>query len=413
MQSVDSNRRIHTGIPRYRSFQRPALFQQGFRPFFLAAGVWGALAVVVWLAIIGGEISLPTSFMPSRWHAHEMLFGFAVAAVAGFMLTAIPNWTGRMPLQGVPLIMLFCTWLLGRVAVAASALIGSFVSAAVDLAFLAALLAVIVREIVSGRNWRNLPMPVAIGLLLAANALTHLDAAGWLHSAAVGERLGLATLVLLISLVGGRIIPSFTRNWLGKQGKLRVPAPFNRFDVVALLFILGALALWVALPQSTVGGFALIGAGLLNFVRLMRWRTLSTLSEPLLWILHLGYGWITIGLLLLGGAAIFPEALPVTSGLHALGTGGIGSMILAVMTRATRGHTGRSLAAGVATTPIYILVTLAAALRVGAPFIPEFYLTFLTASGVAWVFAFGFFLCNYGPMVLTERSEAKGYREVQ
>jgi len=276
MQPVDSNLRIHTGIPRYRPFQGPALFQKGFRPFFLGAGVWGALAVLIWLAIVRGEISLPTSFVPIRWHAHEMLFGFAAAAVAGFMLTAIPNWTGRMPLQGVPLILLVSTWLLGRVAVATSALVGIIASAIVDLAFLAALLAIVLQEIIAGRNWRNLPMPIAVGLLLAANSLTHLDAAGWLPSGAVGERLGLATLILLISLVGGRIIPSFTRNWLIKQGALVVPAPFARFDVVTLLFVLGTLALWVASPQSALGGLALVGAGVLSFVRL----TLANAAHP-------------------------------------------------------------------------------------------------------------------------------------
>jgi uncharacterized protein involved in response to NO len=332
-----------------------------------------------------------------------MLFGFAAAAVAGFMLTAIPNWTGRMPLQGVPLILLFGTWLLGRVAVATSALVGSIAAAIVDLAFLAALLAIVFREIIAGRNWRNLPMPVAVGLLLAANSLTHLDAAGWLPSGAVGERLGLATLILLISLIGGRIIPSFTRNWLIKQGDVVVPAPFARFDVVTLLFVLGALALWVASPQSALAGMALIGAGMLSFVRQTRWRTLSTLSEPILWILHVGYGWVSIGLILLGCAAIFPETFPSTSGLHALAAGAVGTMILAVMTRATRGHTGRSFTAEAGTTAIYILITLAAALRVAAPFIPDFYLAFLMASGVAWVSAFVLFILYYGPMLLTAR----------
>lgn len=404
MQPVETNLRIHTGIPRYRPFQGPVLFQQGFRSFFLGAGVWGALAVVIWLATIGGEISLPTSFVPARWHAHEMLFGFAAAAVAGFMLTAIPNWTGRMPLQGIYLILLFSTWLLGRVAVATSALVGSIVSAVVDLAFLAALLAIVLREIIAGRNWRNLPMPVAVGLLLAANGLTHLDAAGW-PSGAVGQRLGLATLVLLISLVGGRIIPSFTRNWLVKQGELPVPAPFDRFDVVTVFFVLGTLALWVTSPQSALGGLALIGAGLLSSVRLIRWRTLNTLSEPMLWVLHLGYGWVSIGLVLLGGAAIFPEAFPPTSGLHALAAGAVGTMILAVMTRATRGHTGRSLTADAGTTAIYILITLAAALRVAAPLIPGFYLVFLMTSGVAWIAAFSLFVLCYGPMLLTARVE--------
>lgn len=224
---------------------------------------------------------MPTSFESSRWHAHEMLFGFAVAAVAGFMLTAIPNWTGRMPLQGLSLMGLFAAWVFGRIAVATSSFLGVTLAAAIDLAFLAALLGVVLREIVAGRNWRNLPMPVAIALLLVANGLSHLEAAGWLPGGKIAERLGLATLIVLISVVGGRIIPSFTRNWLIKQGA-NVPAPFGRFDVVTLLCVVGALAIWVASPQNVLVGFALTGAGLLSCARLARWQSLRTLSEPIL-----------------------------------------------------------------------------------------------------------------------------------
>jgi uncharacterized protein involved in response to NO len=398
-----ANPHIHTGIPRYRPFKGPALFQQGFRPFFLGAGIWAALAVLMWLAIGGGKISLPTSFMPARWHAHEMLFGFAAAAVAGFMLTAIPNWTGRMPLQGIALIFLFGAWVFGRIVVATSALLGSMASAIVDLTFLASLLVVVLREIISGRNWRNLPMPIAICLLLAANGLDHLDAAGWLHSGVAGQRLAVAILVLLISLIGGRIIPSFTRNWLIKQGQALVPAPFDRFDLAALLFTVVALAIWIVSPQSPLGGLALIGAGLLSVARLTRWRSLSTLSEPILWILHLGYGWVAVGLLLLGTAAIFPTLVASTAGLHALAAGAIGTMTLAVMTRATRGHTGRSLEAGPGTTAIYLLITLAALLRVAAPFTSDLYSALVIAAGVAWVTAFSLFVLFYGPMLLTPR----------
>lgn len=219
------------GIPRYKVFNGPVLFSQGFRPFFLGAGVWAVLAVSIWLLIVRGDTSLPMIFAPLRWHAHEMLFGFAAAAMAGFVLTAIPNWTGRLPLQGVPLIILSGTWLLGRVAMATSTLIGGLLAALIDLSFLAMLFSVVLREIVAGRNWRHFPLPVAVAVLIVANALTQLEANGLAPSTMLGERLGLATFVLLISLVGGRIIPSFTRNWLAKMGSDVMPTPLNRFDV--------------------------------------------------------------------------------------------------------------------------------------------------------------------------------------
>ena len=389
------------GIPRYRTFPGPALFGQGFRPFFLGAGVWSAVAVFIWLRIIRGDLSIPTVFAPAAWHAHEMLFGFVAAAVAGFLLTAIPNWTGRLPLQGLPLIFLFGVWVLGRVAMATSRIVGGPLAALVDIAFLTILFFAVLREIVSGRNWRNLPMPIALVMLVVANALTQLQANGLASSGMLGERLGLATIVLLISLIGGRIIPSFTRNWLVKRGEDRVPSPFARFDVGTLLIMLISLSLWVANPDTRSSAYALIIAGLMSIARLSRWRGLRTHAEPLLWILHLGYAWVAIGLSLLGISALLPAAVPYSAGLHALSAGAIGTMTLAVMTRATRGHTGRSLTADPRTVVIYVLITLAAVLRVVAPFFPNVYVVLLMSSGASWIGAFSLFVACYGPMLLT------------
>jgi uncharacterized protein involved in response to NO len=205
------------GIPRYRLFTGPPLLRQGFRPFFLAAGVWAVAAVVLWISAIQGYVAIPTAFDPIGWHAHEMLFGFVLAAIAGFLLTAIPNWTGRLPLQGLPLAVLAGVWLLGRGAVFGSAWIGVGIAAALDLSFLALLLIVVLREILAGRNWHNLAMPAVLGGLLVANALTHADAAGIAATGALGQRLGIGIVILLIGLIGGRIIPSFTLNWLKKR----------------------------------------------------------------------------------------------------------------------------------------------------------------------------------------------------
>lgn len=183
--------------------------------------------------MLAGRLWLPSVMAPVEWHVHEMLYGFLVAAVAGFLLTAIPNWTGRMPLQGLPLLGLVLLWLAGRAACAVSEWTGGPAAAGVDLAFLAVFLAVVLREVTAGRNWRNLPMAAALVLLLAGNALMHAAALGWIADADVGWRLGLAVAVMLISLIGGRIVPSFTRNWLSKRESPVLPPPFGGIDRVA------------------------------------------------------------------------------------------------------------------------------------------------------------------------------------
>jgi uncharacterized protein involved in response to NO len=388
-------------VPRYRAYEGPALFRQGFRPFFLAAGLWGATAVPLWLLAFHGSIAVPTAFDPAAWHAHEMIFGFAAAVVAGFLLTAIPNWTGRLPLQGLPLITLFTLWLVGRGAMAGSAAIGAGPAAVLDLAFLVALLTVALREILAGRNWRNLPLLLALALLIAANTLTHLHATGLAEMGALGQRLGVAILVLLINLIGGRIIPSFTRNWLSKRGAGSLPAAFGGFDKLCLLTTLLALASWVFLPEHPLVGIALLTAGALNLGRLARWRGARCLSEPLVWSLHLGFLWVPLGLLLLGLASFLPETLLATAGLHALTAGAVGAMTLAVMTRATLGHAGRELRADRATTIIYLAVALAAATRVAAPAFPQVYSQLLWASGLLWTLAFALFVVCYGRIHLS------------
>lgn len=388
-------------IPRYRAFDGPALLRQGFRPFFLGAGLWAFADTALWLAVLNGALTIPTAFGPAAWHAHEMIFGFAAAAIAGFLLTAIPNWTGRMPLQGVPLAVLFATWLIGRAAMATSVIIGPQLAAALDLAFPVLLIGVVLREILAGRNWRNLPMPAALAGLLVANALTHIEAMGLARSGPIGQRLGIGIIIVLISLVGGRIIPSFTRNWLAKRGATRMPAVPGRLDRLCLSLVLAALGAWVAIPTEMTTGTLLLVAGLASFARLARWRGHRTLAEPLVWSLHLGFAWVPAGLCLLGLGVFVPSAIPPTIGLHALSAGAIGSMTLAVMTRASLGHTGRGLTADGWTTAIYILITPAAATRVIAPIVADFYGVLLWTSALLWSTAFGLFTLHYGRMLLS------------
>jgi uncharacterized protein involved in response to NO len=386
------------GIPRFRPFDGPAILRQGFRPFFLCAGLWAVATIAVWLPVYLGRFSIPTAFDLVSWHVHEMLFGFVVAAVAGFLLTAIPNWTGRMPLQGYGLLGLVGVWALGRVAVATSAWIGAELAAIVDLSFLLLMLAVVLREIVAGRNWRNLPMPVAICVLVVANGFMHADTTFGTTMSATGWRLAMAIMIAMISLIGGRIIPSFTRNWLAKRGEIRFPAPFGMFDRLCLLIVVGALTLWIIRPDQAVSGAALMVAGAASLVRLARWRGHRTVSEPLVWSLHLGWMWVPAGLALLGASILFVE-VPVAAGLHALTAGAFGSMILAVMTRATLGHTGQPLAADRWTTAIYVLVFLAAVMRVAAPFLAGAYLPLLAVSVGVWILAFALFTTRYGRLL--------------
>jgi len=369
--------------------------RQGFRLFFPAAGAWALAAVGIWLAAFRGNLSLPTAFGPAAWHAHEMIFGFVPAAIAGFLLTAMPNWTGRRPVQGLPLAILFALWLAGRVAVFGSALIGAGSAAVLDLAFLAALLGTALREIVAGRNWRNLPITVALAALLAANALTHLEALGLSATGAAGQRLGIAVVVVLISLIGGRIIPSFTRNGLRLRGATRMPAEHGVLDGASIAILVAASAGWVVAPQHPASGIGLILAAALALARLARWQGHRTLTEPLLWSLHLGYAWVPVGLLVLGASPFVPD-LPATVGVHALTAGAIGSMTLAVMTRATLGHSGRALTADRWTVAIYLFVAAAAAARVAAPILAEAYLPLLWASAAAWIAAFGIFVIRFG-----------------
>lgn len=389
-------------VPRLRTDTGPALLSYGFRPFFLLAAGWAALALVLWMAAFLGLISLPTAFDPLSWHSHEMLFGFATAAVAGFVLTAVPNWTGRLPLQGKPLLILVAVWVAGRAAVATSGLIGDRTAAVIDSAFLALLLAAVAREIIVGRNWRNLPIVAALAALCGTNIAFHIGALSSGDTAAAA-RLAIAVLILLICLIGGRIIPSFTRNWLAKRGEGRLPASFTGFDRIALAVTLVAMACWSYAPQSSLTGVAAAGAAACNLARLARWAGQRTTPEPLLWILHIAFLWIPVGLALLAITA-FGGAVPPSAGLHALTGGAIASMILAVMTRATLGHTGRDLHAGPGTTVIYLLILAAGITRVGASLEPGLFMPLLMTSAIAWVAAFGVFLGVFGPMLVRPRA---------
>lgn len=378
------------------------LFRNGFRPFFLAAGLWAPAAMAVWIVVLLTGANLPSRFDPLTWHIHEMLFGFAMAAAAGFLLTAIPNWTRRLPVSGAPLQALAGLWLLGRAACLFSALLPPWLAALADLAFPAALAGVVAREIVAGRNWRNLPMVVPVSVLGLANLLMHLEADGMSVPDGLGWRLGLSAMLVLISVVGGRIVPSFTRNWLAQRGAAALPAPPGMVDRVALGALHAGMLGWAAAPAFRPCGALLVLAGVLNLWRVWRWRGQATAGEPLLLVLHVGYAWLAVGAGLLG-ASLLTERLPLSAAIHALTVGAIGTIILAVMTRATRGHTGQTLTADRATKAIFALVSFAAAARLTAAGGAEWTDAWLIAAAGCWIAAFGLFLWRYFPLLALPR----------
>ncbi|MBB4041757.1 uncharacterized protein involved in response to NO [Microvirga flocculans] len=392
-------------IPRLRDYNGPALLSYGFRPFFLFGSLYAGAAILAWLPVFHGELELASVFAPRDWHIHEMLYGYLAAVITGFLLTAVPNWTGRMPLQGRPLLILVLVWATGRFAVTLSSWIGWGPAAIIDNAFLVLVAAAIGREIVKGRNWRNLKVLIALAILVAGNLIFHVEAHVF-GGADYGIRFGIASVMMLIMLIGGRIVPSFTRNWLARENPGRLPAAFGAFDIASMTGAGLALLAWIAFPDRPVTGAALIAAGLLQAVRLARWAGERTWRDRLVLILHVGYAFVPLGFVLLGLAAL--GVLPAAAGIHAWTGGAMGIMTLAVMSRASLGHTGRALVASVATQGLYLLLIAAALARVCAAIHPDWSGALLHVAGGAWAGAFAGFALLYwkvfiGPKVSSGR----------
>ncbi|MEQ8397562.1 NnrS family protein [Thalassobaculum sp.] len=378
----------------------PAFLEVGLRPFFLAGAAWAAIALGIWLAALAGAVAPGgDTYGPLIWHAHEMIYGFAAGIGGGFLLTAVPSWTGQPKLLGFGLAALVGVWLLGRIAMLMPDVVGVAVVASLDLGFLAVLTSRTAWQVRVARNWRNLPMVAGPAALLVGNAMVHADAAGLLDGGGtLGNRVGLAAMILLITLIGGRVIPAFTRNWLVGNG-YGVPLPVEpgRFDAAVLLATVATFAAWLAWPEALVTGAlaGLVAVG--HMLRLARWRGWRTGVEPLVWVMHLGYLWVAIGFAFMAIHALAPDTVPQAAVQHAFGVGAIGTMTLAMMTRATLGHTGRALTADRGTAVIYLLVTAASVLRVTAALVPTVSTPMIDWSGVGWVLAFGLYLALYAP----------------
>lgn len=389
--------------------QTVVLWNYAFRPFFLMAALYAILIVPLWVAGWLGLSSTPVIYgNPIAWHAHEMVWGFAGAAIAGFTLTAVATWTKRPPVAGIPLIVLCALWLVARLLFLMPVQVPIWLVASADVGFGFLLLALMSREVISARNTRNYKVLV----LLAFFATTDLAffvalARGFVPTMDV-VLAGLWSVLILLNLVGSRIIPSFTANWLRRQtpsARSRtesLPQGFGRFDAVATWLLVAFAILHVT--GIAAGWMALVGVptGLMFLARLLRWQGHRTLSEPLVWVLHLAFAWIPIGVLLLSAAEL--GWVPRTAGTHALTVGAMTTMILAVASRAALGHTGRPLVSHPLLTASYVLITLAALARVGAS-ITVHARALLIVSSAAWLLAFACFTWRYAP-ILTRPSAA-------
>src|SRR6516164_4312683 len=361
------------GIPRLRPQAIPVL-SYGFRPFFFSAALWAAVAMVLWLGLLSGWWTFANGYGAIAWHPHEFLFGYIASVMTGFLLTAIPNWTGRLPLQGMPLLVLLVLWLAGRAAMLATDQIGTSAATLIDCAYLVALTAV-------------------ANIVFQAEVLIH---AGPNY----GLRLAVAAIVALIMVVGGRVTPSFTSNWLTRQGSQTRPAPMGRFDIGAIAIGTIALAAWIAAPDWYGAAALLVVMAIAHAARLSRWAGARTWREPMLFVLHLGYAFVPLGALLLSTSIVWPRIVPASGALHAWTTGAMGIMTLAIMTRATLGHTGRDVLSTPATIAIYGAMLLAGLARIAAPMLPVIYYEALLTAAFGWLLAFGIFLLVYGPMLL-------------
>ena len=378
-----------------------AFLSYGFRPFFLGAALFAGVAVPAWVLIVTGVSGSNFLYAPREWHVHEMLFGFLPAVITGFLLTAIPNWTGRAPLKGIPLLLLWLLWLAGRLLLAWP-WVGPLAAAIVDGMFLVALTAFVWHEIAVGGTRSQAPIGVVISLYACANILFHVLA---LRGAMTDlpARMALGLIMLLLTMIGGRVTPNFTREFFAQEriDPARV-APFSRVDGLSIVLVVAAAVAWIVQPESVLAGGALVVAGSINLFRLTRWSGWLAWREPLVWILSVGYGWLVLSLLALGGA-ILGMGLPTANAVHVLSSGAVGTMTLAVMTRASLGHTGRARHAGPVTVLIYVLVNLGAILRVFAPSpdAPTAMTNLILGLAAAgWSGAYVLFALTYGPYLL-------------
>ena len=390
--------------------ERPShpLWGRAFRPFFLFGSAYGALAIGVWTAMWAGFLPFPTGYPPTWWHAHEMLFGFVAAAVAGFLLTAAPVWTGREALAGRPLAALATLWVLGRIAMGMAGVIPAPLVAAIDGAFLPVVALVLARTVIGTGQYRNYGVVALVAVLAVVDAAVHAHFAGLVSGAASRAfRFTVDVVVVLVVVIGGRITPAFTATWLMRTGVDAQVRSWRWLDRVAVAgAVLVALADLVA-PRTGVSGAVAAAAGLAVAARMAGWQTVRTWRDPLVWSLHAGMAWVVIGFALVAAGDLGGD-VPATAGLHALTAGSMGAMIMAVVTRVSLGHTGRLLVLPRFAAASYVLVHVGALLRVAAAVMGgRAAASVLLTAGVVWASAFAWFAFVYAPILVSPRPDGK------
>ncbi|MBL6928598.1 MAG: NnrS family protein [Rhodospirillales bacterium] len=384
-----------------------ALFGYGFRPFFLLAGGYAVLSIAVWAAVFMWGRALPSDLPPSLWHAHEMLFGFSVAAAAGFLMTAVPSWTGTPRVSGAPLAVLVIIWLAGRVAFWMDGSLSPVAVAIIDMAFIPALIAAIAGPIIGSGQKRNFLFPGFLLIGVMANGFFHAEALGWTEDTASWSlRLTIYVFVLMVALIGGRITPRFTANALKASDPEIDVRSDPRVEKAVILSMIAAIAADLAgAPPTLSGALALAAAIALGF-RMRHWHTARTLDDPIVWVLHLGHAWVPFAFACKAAADI-AGWLPADAALHAFTTGAIGTTVLAVMTRAGLGHTGRPLLAPKPVVTAYLLVTVAALARIFGPVLTDDLLMWVVVPAGLWIAAFGMFTFVFAPILIGPRPDGK------
>lgn len=381
-----------------------SLGAKGFRPFFLSAAGFAALIVPIWLLTLSGAVT-PSRYMdPVTWHAHEMIFGFTVAVIAGFMLTAVASWTGKETVVGPALLACCLLWCAGRAAMALAGELPRGVPALVDLAFLPVLAAAIARPLAATRNKRNFVMVAILAALWLADLAIHLDALGIV--ADVRRRatvFALDVVVLLMVVIAGRVVPMFTKNATQSASVRSLPG----LDKAAIVAMAATALVDVSSNDPRLGGVAAAIAAVLIASRAATWGAAHTARHPLLWILHAGHAWIVVGLLLRTLASL-TTVVSMSAANHALTVGAIGALTLGMMARVSLGHTGRLLAASKPMTVAFGFLSIAALVRVFVPIVDmSAYRGSLHASGALWTASFVIFAIVYAPILMAPRPDGK------
>jgi len=398
---------MNIAISADRAANRCALFDYGFRPFFLLSGCYALAIVPIWLYRFA-HAATPFGALPAMyWHAHEMLYGFVIAAVAGFLLTAVPSWTGTRGFAGRPLMLVVSLWLLGRIAMSAVGAVPFWVTAAAELSLLPALLALLAPPIFRNAN-RNAPLLAVVTVLWLIDAvfvfaLERGDAA----LAGSAMRLAIDLVLILVTVIGGRIVPAFTANALRVRGEPVTTITRRPVEIVVIGTMVAIAIVDLFAPDSIASGTLAAFAALAHAVRISGWRSFRTRGAPILWVLHIAYAWVPVGLAL-KACALLADGSWAMKWQHALTMGVFATMILAVMTRASLGHTGRPLVVSRAIAVAYLVLTAGTVLRVfGVAVFPAHYLLSVTIAGLAWVLAFGIFVVVYAPVLWGPRADGK------